>query len=375
MCLETFLKYCTEAASEDIMNLLGAFEECGYTIHLQETRNSDRETKPAPEWPSEEDKAIVKWVDRCFSEFHISCEDISPSETYLGADEAVHYPRLQTLETKHFQRKFCQLRRLNEAVVKKLIPLVDVTNGYPQSLCQMLRDNKELMFKEHKLALMQGFLSVSSSWSASSPPDVQPELVLDPVAVIGAGATDGSTSSSTWFAQAAAQLKSTSSSELRAPPASGGDPTFPFKVRLEGEEVLGTSGSFKQFLSQACQELQSPSSGLGLLVPALSDEAGQRGSYFLRPGSPCSVHTEGELRFLGKLIGSSLRSLIPLKLKLMPAFWKSLLGEEIGEKYVPKYDPPTHRYQVIKNKFILSFGLPSCSEYFFLQIPTENNVY
>ena len=54
-------------------------------------------------------------------------------------------------------------------------------------------------------------------------------------------ADDSSNYMSTQFAQAAQQLANVPSCHLCVPVASGGDPTFGFKVRFTGEEVMGTS--------------------------------------------------------------------------------------------------------------------------------------
>ena len=53
------------------------------------------------------------------------------------------------------------------------------------------------------------------------------------------------------------------------------------------------------------------------------------GRYFLKPG-PMNYGEEKMLQFLGQLLGISLRAAIPLALDLMPAFWRSLLGQPLA---------------------------------------------
>lgn len=75
-------------------------------------------------------------------------------------------------------------------------------------------------------------------------------------------------SENSYFCQAARQLASVPSSQLCVKLASGGDPTYAFNIRFTGEEVHGTSGSFRHFLWQVCKELQSSSLSLLLLCPS-----------------------------------------------------------------------------------------------------------
>ena len=92
--------------------------------------------------------------------------------------------------------------------------------------------------------------------------------------------------------------------------AAGGDPTYSFNVRLTGEEVHGTSGSFRHFLWQVARELES--SVLQLFIAAPSAAAGlNKGKYILRPG-PMTFAEEKLLIFLGQV--TSRRSRVHLSL-------------------------------------------------------------
>ena len=80
------------------------------------------------------------------------------------------------------------------------------------------------------------------------------------------------TARETHFCQTAHQLLGIPSTQLRVQLAAGGDPTYTFNVKMTGEEVMGTSGSFRHFLWQVIRELQS--SRLQLLMPCPSSAAG-----------------------------------------------------------------------------------------------------
>ena len=89
-----------------------------------------------------------------------------------------------------------------------------------------------------------------------------PSLLSDPT----------QTARETHFCQTAQQLLGIASTQLRVQLAAGGDPTYAFNVKMVGEEVMGTSGSFRHFLWQVITELQS--NRLQLLMPCPSSAAG-----------------------------------------------------------------------------------------------------
>lgn len=91
------------------------------------------------------------------------------------------------------------------------------------------------------------------------------------------------TARETHFCQTAQQLLGIASTQLRVQLAAGGDPTYAFNVKMVGEEVMGTSGSFRHFLWQVITELQS--SRLQLLMPCPSSAAGVNKVWYLLPAS------------------------------------------------------------------------------------------
>lgn len=59
--------------------------------------------------------------------------------------------------------------------------------------------------------------------------------------------------------------------KLRVKVATGGDPSFPLRVNLRGEQVLGLGGAYRHFMWIMGREVQS--SHLGLFVPCPSAAA------------------------------------------------------------------------------------------------------
>ena len=143
------------------------------------------------------------------------------------------------------------------------------------------------------------------------------------------------------FCTALTQLAGVRSSQLCVAPAAGGDPQYPFNVKMLGDEVLGNSGSFRHFLSSVSEQLQTPT--LSLLVP-FTGPGHHTGRYFLKPG-PLNMGEERMLQFLGQLIGVALRAGIPLPLPLMPSFWSALAGEPAHAwQQCRDWDPVAHNH-------------------------------
>lgn len=150
-------------------------------------------------------------------------------------------------------------------------------------------------------------------------------------------------SEDSYFCQAARQLASVPSSQLCVKLASGGDPTYAFNIRFTGEEVHGTSGSFRHFLWQVCKELQSSSLSLLLLCPSSAVNK-NKGKYILTP-SPITYGEEQLLHFLGQLLGIAIRADVPLPLDLLPSFWKTLVGEPLDpDQDLQEADILTYNY-------------------------------
>ncbi len=123
------------------------------------------------------------------------------------------------------------------------------------------------------------------------------------------------------------QMESIDPVQLRVRLASGGDPTFPLTIRLSGEHVAGTSGSFREFLARMVKDVQGPA--LSLLMECPSAGVGQNKGMFILRSGPVSYPTVKLLEFFGKLLGVALRADVPLALDLLPSFWKSLVGQPL----------------------------------------------
>ena len=269
---------------------------------------------------------------------NVSALKIPAGEIYLSEAQLAcpKFLPLQGLSLERLRSRYGLLVALNQGI-EELLPLTDfrAAPSYPQSTAALLSRSRELIFYETKDAFLKLLLDITHQRNSDHAP---PEIVIDPVEEIGNTNEDVCQN---LFCQALNQLAEVQSSSLIVSIASGGDPQFPFNVKMTGEEVHGNSGSFRHFLAAAVEQLHGPT--LNLLVP-YRGTGSYTGRYFLKPG-PYNIGEEKMLQFFGQLIGISMRAGIPLSLHLMPTFWLSLVNNPVALWESAKdIDPVTWNY-------------------------------
>ncbi|KPP69529.1 hypothetical protein Z043_111707 [Scleropages formosus] len=371
LTLEGFHKFAVDRAKQDIRSLWRALLACGYDLHFErctciDTRHAQKACK---KWTLEMDVALVQYVNRLCRHLAITPSRLHPHEVYLDPADTAD-PRVACLlgvPVESLRLRFALLQSLNNTLESFFLPLVELrpTPTYQNSIAALLREAKGercttleakgafnfgaplgwtsklpeleehsalakgtysnpttgLIFYDTKVMVMNRVLNATVQRTADH---AAPEITLDPLEIVGG---EIRSSENTYFCQAARQLSCVPSSQLCVKLASGGDPTYAFNIRFTGEEVHGTSGSFRHFLWQVCKELQS--SALSLLLPCPSTAASRnKGKYILTP-CPISYAEEQLLHFFGQLLGIAIRADVPLPLDLLGSFWKGLVGEPL----------------------------------------------
>ncbi|GAB6029828.1 putative E3 ubiquitin-protein ligase HTD4 [Chamberlinius hualienensis] len=324
LTLDGFLRYVGEKGQKDVQGAWRGLLACGYDFHYDRTCCIDlnQAQHMASQWTLEMDCALVKHVDSLCRKFVISPSQLHPQEVYLSASDLTSHENvcLQGLSVESLRLRTAFLQSLNNTLENHFLPFVDLrlAEGYSHSIVRLLSRGRGIVFHDTKMVLMNYVLNITALRRADQ---AAPEIVLDLLEVIGSEIQE---MSNTQFCQAMRKLSEIPSSQFCVQLASGGDPTYSFNVRYVGEEVHGTSGSFRHFLSQVSRELQS--SALPLLVPCPSAAANRnKGKYILQPGV-LRFSDEKMLQFFGQLLGISIRAGIPLPIDLVPAFWKQLVG-------------------------------------------------
>ncbi|KAJ8415515.1 hypothetical protein AAFF_G00424950 [Aldrovandia affinis] len=327
LTLEGFHKFTVDRAKQDIRSVWRAILACGYDLHFErctciDTRHAQ---KACRKWSLEMDVALVQYINRLCRHLAITPARLHPHEVYLDPADAAD-PRvacLLSVPVESLRLRFALLQSLNNTLETFFLPLVELrqTHTYQNSIASLLSEAKGLVYYDTKVTVMNRVLNATVQRTADH---AAPEITLDPLEIVGG---EIRSSENTYFCQAARQLSCVPSSQLCVKLASGGDPTYAFNIRFTGEEVHGTSGSFRHFLWQVCKELQS--SALSLLLPCPSAAANRnKGKYILTP-CPISYAEEQLLHFFGQLLGIAVRADVPLPLDLLGSFWKGLVGEAL----------------------------------------------
>uniref|UniRef100_K7F6L4 HECT domain E3 ubiquitin protein ligase 4 n=1 Tax=Pelodiscus sinensis TaxID=13735 RepID=K7F6L4_PELSI len=328
LTLDGFHRFVVDRAKQDIRSVWRAILSCGYDLHFERCACIDTKhaQKASRKWTLEMDVALVQYINRLCRHLAITPARLHPHEVYLDPADIAD-PRVSCLlnvPIESLRLRFALLQSLNTTLETFFLPLVELrqTDVYTNSIAALLQEAKGLMFYDTKVTVMNRVLNATVQRTADH---AAPEITLDPLEIVGG---EIRSSENSYFCQAARQLACVPSSQLCVKLASGGDPTYAFNIRFTGEEVHGTSGSFRHFLWQVCKELQSSSLSLLLLCPSSAVNKNKKGKYILTP-SPITYAEEQLLHFFGQLLGIAVRADVPLPLDLLASFWKTLVGEPL----------------------------------------------
>ncbi|XP_075290615.1 putative E3 ubiquitin-protein ligase HECTD4 isoform X3 [Opisthocomus hoazin] len=327
LTLDGFHRFVVDRSKQDIRSVWRAILSCGYDLHFERCACIDARhaQKASRKWTLEMDVALVQYINRLCRHLAITPARLHPHEVYLDPADAAD-PRISCLlnvPVESLRLRFALLQSLNTTLETFFLPLVELrqTEMYANSIAALLQEAKGLIFYDTKVTVMNRVLNATVQRTADH---AAPEITLDPLEIVGG---EIRSSENSYFCQAARQLACVPSSQLCVKLASGGDPTYAFNIRFTGEEVHGTSGSFRHFLWQVCKELQSSSLSLLLLCPSSAVNK-NKGKYILTP-SPITYAEEQLFHFFGQLLGIAIRADVPLPLDLLPSFWKTLVGEPL----------------------------------------------
>ncbi|XP_066272380.1 LOW QUALITY PROTEIN: probable E3 ubiquitin-protein ligase HECTD4 [Branchiostoma lanceolatum] len=342
LTLEGFLMFVADKTKQDARSVWKAILACGYDLHFDRCACVDtaHAVQTSKQWSLQMDCALVDYVNALCRHLAISAARLHPHELYIREAELASpaYSCLQGVPVESLRLRFALLLSLNNTLETFFLPLVDLRpcSTYPNSTAALLSRARRLMFYDTKVVVMNSILNATAQ---RNPSQAAPEITLDPLEIVGGEAV---TAMGTQFCQAARQLSIVPSSQLCVKLASGGDPTYAFNVRFTGEEVHGTSGSFRHFLWQVCKELQGPILNLLMLCPSATANR-NKGKYILRPG-PLTYGEEKLLEFLGQLLAVAVRADVPLPLDLLTPFWKGLVGLPLDEDDLREADILTYNY-------------------------------
>ncbi|KAL5256674.1 hypothetical protein ACHWQZ_G011808 [Mnemiopsis leidyi] len=323
-----FLNWATEVATSRPVLLLRCILATGHDLqyNLLCPADSDYLSKLNKFCSVEVDRAVVRYVNRLCKSRGVSSNRIFPQEILMTSSDRSD-PELAALfnvPIEYLRLRFAFLQLINTSVSKHLLPAVSLgaVDLAPHSIGSVLLRGRDLLFYDVKLGYLNFVINSTDRRSGDSVP---PEIIFDPLTFVHQ--TERALEN-TITMLAKQQLSRTPSSEMCVKLAAGGDPIFPFNVKLTGENVAGTSGSFRYFMWLVAQELQS--SSLPVLIECPSASAGEnKGKYLLAPKN-IDYHDEALLLFFGNLLGVAMRSDVPFAVDCLRPFWTRILGEQIN---------------------------------------------
>ncbi|GFO01128.1 HECT domain-containing e3 ubiquitin protein ligase 4 [Plakobranchus ocellatus] len=328
LTLNAFIKYCEDLTLQDLRAFWRGLFACGFDLLFERCWCADQTAavQMMSEWTVERDYALVQHINEVCCSLAISSSRMHPHEVRLSEAQLAHeaFTSLQGIPVEMTRLRMAFLQQLNNFLETSFLPLVDMRPArlYSRSTAFVLAQVRWVVFYDTKVNFLNRVLNASAK---RKPHQAAPEITLNPLESIGTGEKSIQASI---LCQAYRQLSTLSSRKLCVRLACGGDPTYSFNVRMTGEEVHGTSGSFRHFLWQVARELQS--SGLSLLMtcPGSGTSSGagnMKGRLILKTGK-MTYPEENLLIFIGQLLGITIRAGIPLGLDLLSTVWKLLVG-------------------------------------------------
>ncbi|XP_025090246.1 probable E3 ubiquitin-protein ligase HECTD4 isoform X2 [Pomacea canaliculata] len=343
LTLDGFLQCAMDLVKQDARAVWRALFSAGFDIHLKRCAYLDISQAQSMMrlWNLEMDTALVSIINELCRGLRIASARLHPHELLLTDAHLASQgcASLHNQPPESIRLRFAVLQSLNNSLQSFFLPMVDLRPAvtFSRSTAALISKLRGILYYDSKCGFLNRILNATAK---RKPDQAAPEITLDPLENIG---VDRRGSESTIMCQAYRQLSTISSRQFCVRLASGGDPTYAFNVRMTGEEVHGTSGSFRQFLWQVAKEIQS--SSLGLLLPAPSASSGSsKGKSLFKPGN-MTFSEENLLIFLGQLLGITIRADIPLGLDLLTVAWRTLVGlapDASSDLY--EADPLTYSY-------------------------------
>ena len=288
------------------------------------------------------DQILVHYVNQLCRERCLSSSRIHPQEILLSESDRADpsYACLSQIPVEYLRLRFAFLQSVNVSISKYLLPAVSLgaITTYEHSISALLYRSRSYIFYDVKLGYLHFIVNLTDKRCSENVP---PEIIFDPLNFVHQAERDAD---KTITVLAKEQLSRTPSSEFCVKIATGGDPIFPFNVKLTGEVVQGTSGSFRYFIWLVAQELLS--SSLPVLIECPSASAGENKNKFLLAPKTLSYKDEALLQFFGVLLGVAIRSDVPFPIDCLLPFWKRLLGEPLS------MDKDLRQTDIITDNFI-----------------------
>eukprot|EP00903_Cladosiphon_okamuranus_P019656 g18070.t4 len=213
------------------------------------------------------------------------------------------------------------LLRLNDRI-ERVLPVIDLASEQTDSLGCQVREMNHLVLPHIKNAVLEAALA------ATQGPGDGVAVTLDNIKAMlsrDRGEKDLA-SSQCVFAQAYRQLRDTDPKLLRTV----WDGERVFQINFVGEDGVDAGGVFREGMSRMVEDLFSPDLNLLMQCPNGRHAVGQNNETFVPNPQHSSPLALSMLRFVGRLMGLSLRTRLCLPFQLPGLIWKRMLGLHVG---------------------------------------------
>uniref|UniRef100_A0A6B2L0G6 HECT domain-containing protein n=1 Tax=Arcella intermedia TaxID=1963864 RepID=A0A6B2L0G6_9EUKA len=251
------------------------------------------------------------------------------------------YSQLIHLDLRTLRLRFEMVRQFNSSI-DVVLPLVNLGNSQSY-VTQKLLAFRELIFHSTKMRFFYDILDKTAvvcpqptvSYNRLELADRNEKRDKHPPHL---NAPPKNILLETAFGMAYSQLRTTDPRLFRQKKPLGTEPHFSILIDFKGEHVQGEGGPYRQFFTDVSRELQQ--GGLPFIIPCPNAQTklGKNRDKFIASPNAKSDEELRMYRFLGQLMGMSVRTGVLMILDLPSFVWKPLLGRSLNSEDLHSID-------------------------------------
>ncbi|KAA0167397.1 hypothetical protein FNF31_00838 [Cafeteria roenbergensis] len=284
--------------------------------------------RSSAEWTRAMDEELIAWLSGAARAAEKSVPALDAKALTLTARDKSSFPALAFEDDASVRRRFALLRLAN-ALLARCLRLVDATGALgPASMGALLRGAAHLVFAHTKEKVVNAAVKATKRSGTFGS-----ALLLDhdeATAALAAGRCRPETSRCL-FVQVYEHLSRHPASDLRGD-LDGSECLF--RVAFKGQEGIDAGGLFRGTLTDMCEDLFPPpgrEAGVDLFVRTPSCAADPAAEPEFAPNPARTNEAASALfRFVGVMMGVSLRFRFCMPFELAPVVWRLVAGDTVG---------------------------------------------
>lgn len=237
------------------------------------------------------------------------------------------------------------IEQLNKLLGNDIVIHADTMSTVPESIGSLLKQAANYVFVDAKDAILAKNIAASVVSSGSG---LSAQLNLDNMKALHSIARGDKepSKSECCFVQAFRQLNSRDPVLFKH--VFNGDRVM--QIKFENESGIDAGGVFREGVSRIVEDLFSENFNLLILCPNGQHSVHVNTEKYIPNPSHTSALAMDMFRFVGKLIGMSIRVKLCLPISFPPVVWKLLLDADVGAEDLMAIDMITYKYlEAIRN--------------------------